>query len=65
MHNGRSLTDSTRPDAVLIQCDLLMLSTVLLESCAGFKLLLLTAIGFVTRWQWLFYICTKYEIFYQ
>ena len=35
LHTGRSLTDSTIPDAVLIQFDLLMMSTVLLETCTG------------------------------
>jgi len=35
VHAGRSLTDSTIPDAVLIQFDLLMMSTVLLETCKG------------------------------
>ena len=35
LHTGRSLTESTIPDAVLIQFDLLMMSTVLLETCRG------------------------------
>ena len=35
LHTGRSLTDSTIPDAVLMQFDLLMMSTVLLETCRG------------------------------
>ena len=36
LHTGRSLTDSTIPDAaVLIQLHLLMMSTVLLETCRG------------------------------
>jgi hypothetical protein len=35
LYTGRSLTDSTIPDAVLIQIDLLMMSTELLETCAG------------------------------
>ena len=35
LHTGRSLTESTRPDAVLIQFDLLMVSTKLLETCRG------------------------------
>jgi len=30
-----TLTESTIPDAVLIQFDLLMMSTVLLETCRG------------------------------
>ena len=33
LHTGRSLTQNTIPDAVLIQCDLLMISAVLLETC--------------------------------
>ena len=34
--SGRSLTESTTiPGAVLIQFDLLMMSTVLLETCRG------------------------------
>ena len=33
VNTGRSFTDSTIPDAVLIQVDLLMMSTVLLETC--------------------------------
>ena len=35
LHTGWSLTESTVPDAVLIQFDLLMMSTVLLETCRG------------------------------
>jgi len=35
LHTGRSLTESTIPDAVLIQFDLLMMSTVLLKTCTG------------------------------
>jgi len=35
LHTGRSLTESTIPDAVLIQFDLLMMSTELLETCRG------------------------------
>ena len=35
LHTGRSLTEGTIPDAVLIQFDLLMMSTVLLETCTG------------------------------
>ena len=35
LHTGRSLTDSTITDAVLIHFDLLMISAVLLESCRG------------------------------
>ena len=35
LHTGRSLTDSTIPDAILIQFDLLIMSTVLLETCRG------------------------------
>ena len=34
-HIGRSLTENTVPDAVLIQSDLLMMSTELLETCRG------------------------------
>ena len=34
-HTGQPLADSTIPDAVLIQFDLLMMSTVLLETCRG------------------------------
>jgi len=48
VRTGRLLTESTIPDTVLIQCDLFMMSTVLLETCAGFELLLLlllTGIG--------------------
>ena len=37
LHTGRSLTDSTIPVAVLIQFDLLMMSTVLLETCRGLQ----------------------------
>ena len=33
LHTGRSLTDSTIPDAVLVQFGLLMMSTVLFETC--------------------------------
>jgi len=36
LHTGRSLTDNTIPDAVLIKFDLLMRSTDLLETCRGF-----------------------------
>ena len=32
---GRSLGENTTPDAVLIQFDLLMMSTELLEACRG------------------------------
>jgi len=35
LHTGQSLTDSTIPDAVLIQFDLLRMSTELLETCRG------------------------------
>jgi hypothetical protein len=35
LHTGRSLTGNTIPDAVLIQFDLLMMSTILLETCRG------------------------------
>jgi len=35
LHTGRSLTDNTIQDAVLIQFDLLMMSTELLEACRG------------------------------
>jgi len=35
LHTGQSLTENTIPDAVLIQSDLLMMSTVLLETCRG------------------------------
>ena len=35
LHPGRSLTANTIPDAVLIQFDLLMMSTELLETCTG------------------------------
>ena len=35
LHTGRSLAESTIPDAVLIQFDLLMMSTVFLETCRG------------------------------
>ena len=35
LHNGRSLTEHTIPDTVLIQFDLLMMSTKLLETCRG------------------------------
>ena len=35
LHTGRSLTENTIPDAVLIQFDLLMMSTVLLETRRG------------------------------
>ena len=33
--SGRSLTENTIKDAVLIQIDLLMMSTELLETCRG------------------------------
>jgi len=35
VHTGRSLTENTIPDAVLIQFDLLMMGTDLLETCRG------------------------------
>ena len=35
LHTGWSLTESTVPDAVLIQFDLLMMGTELLETCRG------------------------------
>ena len=35
LHTGQSLTENTITDAVLIQFDLLMMSTVLLEICRG------------------------------
>jgi len=35
LHARRSLTENTVPDAVLIQSDLLMISTELLETCRG------------------------------
>jgi len=35
LHTGWSLTESTIPDSVLIQLDLLMMSTELLETCRG------------------------------
>ena len=35
VHTERSLTENTIPDAVLIQFDLLMMSTELLETCRG------------------------------
>jgi hypothetical protein len=35
LHTGRSLTENTIPDAVLIQFDLLMMSTELFEICRG------------------------------
>jgi len=35
LHTGRSLTENNVPGAVLIQFDLLMMSTVLLETCRG------------------------------
>ena len=35
LHTGRSLTENTIPDAVLIQFDLLMMSTELFETCRG------------------------------
>jgi len=35
LHTGRSLTENTIPDVVLIQFDLLMISTELLETCRG------------------------------
>ena len=37
VHTGPSLTDSTIPDAVLIQFELLMTRTMLLETCREFK----------------------------
>ena len=37
LHTGCSLTESTIPDAVLIQFNLLMMSTVLLETCRGLR----------------------------
>jgi hypothetical protein len=33
LHTGRSLTENTIPDAVLIQFDLLMMITELLDTC--------------------------------
>ena len=35
LHTGLSLTENTIPDTVLIQFDLLMMSTVLFETCTG------------------------------
>jgi len=35
LHTGRSLTENTIANAVLIQFDLLMMSTELLETCRG------------------------------
>jgi len=35
LHTGRSLTENTVQDVVLIQFDLLMMSTELLETCRG------------------------------
>jgi len=35
VHTGPSLPENTIPDAVLIQFDLLMMSTELLETCRG------------------------------
>ena len=35
LHTGRALTENTIPDAVLIQFDVLMMSTELLETCRG------------------------------
>ena len=35
LHAGLPLTENTTPDAVLIQFDLLMMSTELLETCRG------------------------------
>ena len=35
LHTGRSLTENTIPNAVLIQFNLLMMSTELLETCRG------------------------------
>jgi len=35
LHTGRSLTENTISDDVLIQFDLLMMSTELLETCRG------------------------------
>jgi len=37
LHTGRSLTEGTTPDVVLIQFDFLMMSTVLLETCRGLQ----------------------------
>ena len=37
LHTGQSLTDSTIPDSVLIQFDLLVMSTLLLETCRGLQ----------------------------
>jgi len=38
LHTGRSLTDSTIPDGVLIQFDLLMMSRELLETCRVYNI---------------------------
>jgi len=35
MHTGLSFTKNTIPDSVLIQFDLLMMNTELLETCSG------------------------------
>jgi hypothetical protein len=35
LHTGRSLTENSIPDAVLIKFDLLMMSTEVLETCRG------------------------------
>jgi len=37
LHTGWSLAESTIPDAVLIQFDLLIMGTVLLETCKGLQ----------------------------
>ena len=38
LHTGRSLTENTIPDVVLIQFDLLMMNTELLETFRGLYL---------------------------
>ena len=37
LRTGRSLTENTIPDAVLMQFDFLMMSTELLETCRGLR----------------------------
>ena len=45
LHTGQSLTENTIPDAVLIQFDLLMMSTVSLKTCKKGKSVPLQAWG--------------------
>jgi len=44
LHTGRSLTENTIPDAVLIQFDLQMMSTMLLETCEKNRIIIINVL---------------------